>query len=308
MSLIITYVGNKGCVMAGDKRSIGFLGNKEQRKLLEEELYAGKIKTTEELHKRAAQLDINLKITDNVEKVRNLGDVLVGEVKLRTTLETRRKRIYGTSSGYHQIELTGSEIKKVQSGQSSIVVFGNRITKEIANKHLKKYWKSKTSLDEVGKIFKRIMEDVAQATPSVSQQYDIFIIHPRLDHKQAMELLRTTIISDVKELEKWREKLKQEMLEKTRDIQMASRILTQGEVGRVKKVEGDEVEVILSPGVEALNTKWDTLASAGETILMKMETPTPLSLGDLVVIEDENLCIKKDKTFLSCDIILCKSS
>jgi len=308
MSLIITYVGNKGCVMAGDKRSIGFLGNKEQRKLLEEELYAGKIKTTEELHKRAAQLDINLKITDNVEKVRNLGDVLVGEVKLRTTLETRRKRIYGTSSGYHQIELTGSEIKKVQSGQSSIVVFGNRITKEIANKHLKKYWKSKTSLDEVGKIFKKIMEDVAQATPSVSQQYDIFIIHPRLDHKQAMELLRTTIISDVKELEKWREKLKQEMLEKTRDIQMASRILTQGEVGRVKKVEGDEVEVILSPGVEALNTKWDTLASAGETILMKMETPTPLSLGDLVIIEDENLCIKKDKTFLSCDIILCKSS
>jgi len=294
--------------MAGDKRSIGFLGNKEQRELLEEELYAGKIKTTEKLHKRAAQLDINLKITDNVEKVRNLGDVLVGEVKLRTTLETRRKRIYGTSSGYHQIELTGSEIKKVQSGQSSIVVFGNRITKEIANKHLKKYWKSKTSLDEVGKIFKRIMEDVAQATPSVSQQHDIFIIHPRLDHKQAMELLRTTIISDVKELEKWREKLKQEMLEKTRDIQMASRILTQGEVGRVKKVEGDEVEVILSPGVEALNTKWDTMASAGETILMKMETPTPLNLGDMVVIEDENLCIKKDKTFLSCDIILCKSS
>lgn len=294
--------------MAGDKRSIGFLGDKKQRELLEEELYAGKIKTTEEIRKRAEQLDINLKITDNVEKVRNLGEVLVGEVKLRTTLETRRKRIYGTSSGYHQVELTGSEIRKVQSGQSSIVVFGNKITKEIANKHLKKYWKSKTSLDEVGKIFRRIMEDVAQATPSVSQQYDIFIIHPQLNHKQAMELLRTTIVGDVKELEKWREKLKQEMLEKTRDIQMASRILTQGEVGRVKKVEGDEVEVILSPGVEALNTRWDTLAHEGETIIMKMETPTPLSLGDLVVIEDENLCIKKNKTSLSCDIILCKSS
>ncbi len=307
MSLIITYVGNKGCVMAGDKRSIGFLGDKGQRELLEEELYAGKIKTTEELLERAGQLDINLKITDNVEKVRNLGEVLVGEVKLRTTLETRRKRIYGTSSGYHQVELTGSEIKNVKSGQSSIIVFGNKITKEIANKHLKKHWKSKTSLNEVGNIFKRIMEDVAQATPSVSQQYDIFIIHPRLDHKQAMELLRTTIISDVKELEKWREKLKQEMLEKTRDIQMASRILTQGEVGRVRKVEGDKVEVMLSPGVEALNTSWDTLANEGDTILMKMETPTPLSLGDLVVIEDENLCIKKDKTSLSCDIILCKS-
>ena len=307
MSLIITYIGNKGCVMAGDKRSIGFLGDKEQRELLEEELYAGKIKTTEELRERAGQLDINLKIIDDVEKVRNLGEVLVGEVKLRTTLETRRKRIYGTSSGYHQVELIGSEIKNVKSGQSSIVVFGNKITKEITNKHLKKHWKSKTSLDEIGKIFRIIMEDVAQTTPSVSPQYDIFIVHPHLNHKQAMELLRTTIISDVKELEKWREKLKQEMLEKTRDIQMASRILTRGEVGRVRHVEGDEVEVMLSPGVEALNTNWDTLAREGETIQMKMETPTPLSLGDLVVIEDENLCIKKDKTALSCDIILCKS-
>lgn len=307
MSLIMTYVGSKGCVMAGDKRSIGFLGDKDQRELLEEEMYTGKIKTTEELHKRAGQLDINLKIIDNVEKVRNLGDVLVGEVKLRTTLETRRKRIYGTSSGYHQVELTGSEIKNVKSGQSSIVVFGNKITKEIANKHLKKEWKSKTSLNEVGKIFEKIMEDVAQATPTVSQEYDIFIIHPQLNHKQAMELLRSTIVSDVKELEKWREQLRQEMLEKTREIQMASRILTQGEVGRVRKVEGNEVEVILSPGVEALNMEWNILAREGDIITMKMETPSPISMSDLVVIEDENLCLKKDKTSLSCDIILCKS-
>jgi hypothetical protein len=40
---------------------------------------------------------------------------------------------------------------------------------------------------------------------------------------------------------------------------------------------------------------------------MKMDEPSPLSLGDLVVIEDENLCVKKDKTPLSCEIILCKS-
>ncbi|MFA0834350.1 MAG: DUF2121 family protein [Methanobacterium formicicum] len=307
MSLIITYVGSKGCVMAGDKRSIGFLGDREQRELLEEEMYTGKIKTTEELHKRAKELEINLKITDNVEKVRNLGEVLVGEVKLRTTLETRRKRIYGTSSGYHQVELTGSEIKNVKSGQSSIVIFGNKITKEIANKHLKKHWKSKTSLNEVGKIFRNIIEDVAQLTPTVSSQYDIFTVHPQLDHKQAMELLRTTMIADVKQLQKWREDLKQEMLEKSRDIQMASRILTQGEVGRVRKTEGDKVEVILSPGVEALNTRWELLAGPGETITMKLSDHTSLNRGDLVIIEDENLCIKKDKTGLSCDIILCKS-
>ncbi len=60
---------------------------------------------------------------------------------------------------------------------------------------------------------------------------------PQMDHKQAMELLRTTIISDVKELEKWREQLREDMLSKRQDIQMASRIITQGEIGRVKKAE-----------------------------------------------------------------------
>lgn len=303
----MTYIGSKGCVMAADKRSIGFLGDKNQRELLEEDLYSGKIDSDEKLLKRARELDINLKISDQGEKIRNLGKVLVGEVKIRATHETKRKRIYATTNGYHQVELTGSEIQNVKSGQSSIVIFGNKITKEIAGKSLKKHFKSKISLNEVGKIFQKVMEDVAEATPSVSSEHDIFIIHPQMDHKQSMELLRTTIISDVKELEKWRNKLKEDMLAQRRDIQMASRIITQGEVGRVKKVEGDVVEVILSDGVEALNMDWNVLAKPGDTIFMKIENPSPLNLGDLVVIEDENLCIKKNKTSLSCDIILCKA-
>lgn len=307
MSLIITYIGSKGCVMAGDRRSIGFLGDKDQRELLEKDLYSGKIKTDEELTKRAKELGINLKITDESQKVRNLDKVLVGEVKVRATHETKRKRIYATTNGYHQVELTGSEIENIKSGKTSIVIFGNKLTKEIAGKRLKKHWKSKISLEKVGEIFENVMREVAEATPSVSPQYDVFIIHPQMDHKQALELLRTTIISDVKELEKWRESLRQEMLSQQRDIQMANRIITQGEVGRVKKVEDDKVEVILSEGVEALNMDWNVLAKSGDTIIMKMEEPTSLSLGDLVVIEDENLCIKKNKTPLSCDIILCKS-
>lgn len=307
MSLIITYIGSKGCVMAGDRRSIGFLGDKDQRELLEEDLYSGKIKTDEELTKRAKELGINLKITDESQKVRNLDKVLVGEVKVRATHETKRKRIYATTNGYHQVELTGSEIENIKSGKTSIVIFGNKLTKEIAGKRLKKHWKSKISLEKVGEIFENVMREVAEATPSVSPQYDVFIIHPQMDHKQALELLRTTIISDVKELEKWRESLRQEMLSQQRDIQMANRIITQGEVGRVKKVEDDKVEVILSEGVEALNMDWNVLAKSGDTIIMKMEEPTSLSLGDMVVIEDENLCIKKNKTPLSCDIILCKS-
>jgi len=303
----MTYIGSKGCVMAGDRRSIGFLGDKTQRELLEGDLYSGKIKTDEELIKRASELDINLKITNESEKVRNLDKVLVGEVKVRATHETKRKRIYATTNGYHQVELTGSEIENVKSGKTSIVIFGNKLTKEIAGKRLKKYWKSKISLEKVGEIFENVMREVAEATPSVSPQYDVFIIHPQMDHRQAMELLRTTIISDVKELEKWRENLRQEMLEQRRDIQMANRIMTHGEVGRVKNVEGNKVEVILTDGVEALNMDWNVLAKAGDAIFMKIEQPSLLSVGDLVVIEDENLCIKKNKTTLSCEIILCKS-
>ena len=44
MSLIIAYVGKKGCVMAGDKRRIAYFGSKEERELLEQEIYTGEIR------------------------------------------------------------------------------------------------------------------------------------------------------------------------------------------------------------------------------------------------------------------------
>lgn len=303
----MTYVGSKGCVMAGDKRSIGFLGDRDQRELLEEDLYSGKLKSTEDLLQRAGELDISIKITDGSQKVRNIGDVLVGEVKIRATHETKRKRIYGTTNGLYQVKLTGSHINDMKSGKNSIVLYGNKITKEIASKQLKKHWKSKISLKEVGNIFKKVMADVAKQTPSISSDYDVLIVHPQIDAKTSLELLRNTIINDVNELEKWRKTLREDMLEKSKDIQMATRIITEGEIGKVKKIQDENVEVILSENVEALNTNWEVLAKPGDTIIMKLEQPTILSMGDLVVIEDENLCVQKNKAILSCDIILCRS-
>ena len=41
MSLIIAYVGKKGCVMASDKRRIAYFGT--NRQALEDELYNGNI-------------------------------------------------------------------------------------------------------------------------------------------------------------------------------------------------------------------------------------------------------------------------
>lgn len=294
--------------MVGDKRRIGFLGEQSQRELLESELYAGDIKSQERLISRAEELEIKLNISDDSQKVRKIGEVLVGEVKLRTPYKTRRKRIYATTSGYHMVELTGSKIETVKSGGSSIVLFGNKKTKEIANEAIKKHWKPKISLQDVGKIFSQVMEDVAKVSPSVSHTYDVLITHPQMNRKKAMELLRSTIIEDVKNLQKYRSDLREDMLKKSRDIQMASRIMTHGEVGSVKKVEGDEVEVVLSKGVEVLDMEWNILKNPGETVVLKMEKPSPLNPGDLVVIEDENLCIKRNKTNLLCDFIICKAN
>ena len=64
MSLIIAYVGKKGCVMASDKRKIGYFGDKENLAVLEKELYEGKIDNDDDFLKRAAELGISIKITE----------------------------------------------------------------------------------------------------------------------------------------------------------------------------------------------------------------------------------------------------
>ena len=60
MSLIIAYVGKKGCVMAGDKRRIAYFGSKEERELLEQEIYTGEITNDEELYAYSCGKPISL--------------------------------------------------------------------------------------------------------------------------------------------------------------------------------------------------------------------------------------------------------
>lgn len=307
MSLIICYTGSRGSVIIGDRRRIGFFGDEKNREMLEEEMYSGSIKNRESLLKRAGELGITLKITDEAEKVRAIGDVVMGEVSFKSPQETKRKRIYATTGSFSIVELLGSTIKKIENGDSSIVVFGNKFTKETANKILKKHWKKKTTLKEVGEIFKLVMGEVARKTPSVSQEYDLIIKHPSLDNKQSRELLRTTIIQDVKDLEKWRSELKEQMINAAKSIQMSTKILENGEVGRVKRVEGDTVEIVLSKGVEALDMEWNIKAKPGEVISMEIDGGEKVSAGDVAVVENENLRIARTKSSLKCDVILCKA-
>jgi hypothetical protein len=307
MSLVITYIGSKGCVIAGDKRRIGFYGPEKAREMLEEELYSGKIKTQEELLKKSDEHGITLKISDDADKIREIGDVVVGEVMSRTTFETKRKRIYATTGAYNMIELIGSEIKTVKSGGSSIIVFGNKYTQELAEKSIKKYWKSKINLIAVGKIFESVMEEVAHETPSVSPEYDVMIKYPTIKVKEAKELLRTTILQDVKELEMWRNQLQETQIKTSKSIQMATKIIIGGNIGIVEYIKGNEIGIILDEGVEALDTEWKTLAKPCETIIMTVQNQSNVFKGDLAIIENENLCIKRTKESLNCDFILCKT-
>ncbi len=307
MSLIICYIGNRGSIIIGDKRRIGFFGNEKKREILEDELYTGSIKTRESLLKRAEELSITLKITDDTTKVREIGEVVVGEVKNSTTFETKRKRIYGTTGSYSLLELSGSTIKKMESGSTSIVVFGNKSTKEIANQVLKDNWKKKINLREIGEIFKKAMEEVAKNTPSVSPGYDLIIKHPRLNKNQSRELLRSTIIQDVKDLEKWRGELKEKMIKAAKGIEMSTKILEDGLVGKIQNIQGNEVEIILAEGIEALDLDWNPIAKPGELVSMEVEDSKSVSVGDMVVVKDENLQIMPSKTNLICDVILCKA-
>lgn len=291
--------------MIGDKRRIGFLGDEKKREILEEKLYSGKVKTQNELLKEAGSLGISLKITDDAQKVRKIDDVLVGEVKYRTPAKTMRKRIYGTSHAYNLVKLTGSSIDSVEQGGNSIVVFGNQITKKLANEIISAQWKSKTTLQEVGELFQKVMEKVAQTTPSVSEEYDLLLVHPTLDQKESLAQLRSTIVQDVKELAQWRAELKDKMVTAAREMEITSRIMTEGVVGTVTGIDNHELEVKLGQGVLALDANWNVLAQKDEKVKMMVEDPSQVTQGDLVVIRDENLCISRSGTNISCDIILC---
>lgn len=306
MSLIISYIGSNGCVIAGDKRRIGFFGDKDKREKLEEYLYSGAIRTDEELVKVAGEMGITLKISDDAEKVRSIDDVVVGEVRFKTPFETKRKRIYGTTNGYTIVELLGSEIKKAENGDSSIIVFGNKLTKQIANETVKKHWKSKASLENVSSVFKKVMEEVSGKTPSVSREYDIILKHSNLDKKGAKKHLREILIKDVKELQKWREDLRKQQIASTKSIEMASKIINEGEIGKVKSIEGSKIGILLNEGIQALDMEWNVVAGSGNMIEMNTDDPSSVEMGDIAVIENENLCIRRTKTNITCDVILCR--
>lgn len=304
MSLIIAYIGKKGCVMASDKRKIAYFGDKENREKLEESLYDGTITTDDELIEKAASLDVSLKISDDGNKIKTIGDVVMGEVTTKGTFETKRKRIYGTTNGYQLVEIIGSKINSRTAGERGIIIFGNKFAKAKAEKLISKKFKSTLSLKYMGEIFEEILREVSAKTPSVGNEFDVLIKQPDFSYLKAQQYLDRTIDKDIKLLTKFREKLQKDLIEKTKEIELASKIITEGDIGKVSSVDGNIIEVQLNKKTQAFDSNWKQLAKPNENVIMFTDSED-VKVGDKVVIENDNLCLKKDKSSLRCDIILC---
>ena len=267
MSLIIAYVGKKGCVMASDKRKIAYFGNKENLEALESELYNGEIATEEELYKRAKDFDISIKISDDGNKIDTVGNTVMGEVASKGAFETKRRRIYGTTNGYQIIEIIGSEIVSRSAGEKAIIIFGNNFAKKEAEALISKKWKSTLSLKYMGDIFKEIIHEVSQKTPTLGDKFDVLIQQPKFTADEAQKYLNETI-------------------------------------GEVSSIEGNMLQVTLNDKTQAFDNNWRQLAKPKGEVIMFCDTDD-VKIGDKVVIEDENLCLERNKSNLSCNIILC---
>ncbi|MDO5823980.1 DUF2121 domain-containing protein [Methanobrevibacter sp.] len=306
MSLIIAYIGKKGCVMAADKRRIGYFGDKENLKLLEEELYSGSIGNDDEFLSKASELGISIKITDDASKLKVVGNSIRGEVSTKGTFETKRRRIYGTTNGYQIIELLGSEVKSRKAGESGVIIFGNNYAKQLAETLISRKWKASFSLRYMGDVFESILKEVSSKTPTVGDNCDVLMQQPKFTASDAQKHLNITIDNDIKVLTKFRQELTEQLVQQSIEIDLANKILDEGKIGRVVSVDGNMLQIQLNDKTQALKAdgSWKQLAGPGQNVLMITEKDD-VEIGDEVVIEDENLCLKKDKSSLKCDIILC---
>ena len=304
MSLIIAFIGKKGCVMASDKRKIGYFGDKENLKVLEDELYKGMISNDDDFLARARELGVSIKITDDASKLKVVGNCVRGEVSSKGTFETRRKRIYGTANGYQVVELLGSETQSRKAGDNGLIIFGNQYAKLKAETLIKRKWKHSQSMRYMGETFQSIIEEIASQTPTVGKNVDVMIQQPKFDKAKAQQHLNLTIDHDIKVLTKFRQELTEKLVQQNLEIEMASKIVSEGEIGKVVNIDGNMLFVQVNNKTQAVDGNWKQKAAPGQNVLMFTESDD-VKIGDKVVIENEDLCLKKDKSPLKCDIILC---
>ena len=172
LSLVVGFAGKKRAILAGDKRRIAFFGRAER---LEEELYGGEIRSSEDLERRAVEFGSKIPITDGREKVWKRGGVQVGEVTELSAERQRRRRVYLVPGGYLLVEVDGQKAEISKRGASTLIILGNRFTRDFAFKRLG----SGMPPDEAS--LRSLFEEVGRLTASVSPDYTILIsdsVHP----------------------------------------------------------------------------------------------------------------------------------
>ena len=176
--------------------------------------------------------------------------------------------------------------------------------KQLAENLISRKWKASQSLRYMGEVFEDILTEVASKTPTVGNKFDVLIQQPNYTKSEAQRHLNITIDHDIKVLIKFRQELTEQIVQQNIAIDMANKIIDQGEVGRVVNIDGNMLYVQLNDKTQAMDGNWKQLAGPGQNVLMFTESDN-VKIGDKVVIENEDLCLKKDKSSLRCDIILC---
>lgn len=304
MSLIIAYMGKKGCVMAADKRKIAYFGDKEEMGALERELYVGTIQTDDEFLQRAEELNVSVKITDGASKLLEIGEIIRGEVSSKGTFQTKRRRIYGTTNGFQLVELLGSQTQSRKAGNNGIIIFGNKYAKRLAQQLVSNKWKPSQNLTTMGEVFEEILGEVSFKTPTVGDTFDIVIKHPTYSETTAQLNLNMTIDHDIKLLARFRQDIIEKLVQQNLEIEMSYKIIDNGDIGRVVDIDGNELKVQLNDKTRAVDENWKQVVAPGQIAVMYSESDN-VKLKDKVIIKDEKLCLKKDKSTLKCDVVLC---
>jgi hypothetical protein len=163
--LVIALATGKVALMAGDRRSIAFLGSCPG---LEEELYSGDIRDEEGLLARAKALKATLHISDGRQKVWRKDDLLVGEVTEISPFRMRRRRVYAEPGAYLLVDIIEGSAEIKGKGSSGLVILGNRFAQRLSKERVQK---AGGRIDE--HLLRAIFEEAGRSTPSVSREYDL---------------------------------------------------------------------------------------------------------------------------------------
>jgi hypothetical protein len=179
VSLVIALATGKEALMAGDRRSIAFLGSCPG---LEEELYSGDIRDEGELLARAKGLGATLQVSDGRQKVWRKGDLLVGEVTEISRCRDRRRRVYVAPGAYLLVDIDEGRAEIIGKGLSGLVILGNRVAQSLSKERVQE---AGGRVDE--ELIRAIFEDACSRTPSVSRNYDLLSIKARPQDLQSLQ-------------------------------------------------------------------------------------------------------------------------